>query len=97
MKKDSKTNLDLIDALTDDEIDTSDIPPLGKSFFANAELRLPKTKSTITIRIDPDVLHWFKRQGKGYQSKMNAVLRLYVEAQQVSAPAKKAARQTITR
>ena len=80
MKKRSKTNLDLIDSLTDEEIDTSDIAPLDKSFFANAKLRLPETKTTITIRVDPDVLLWFKQQGKGYQSKINAVLRLYAEA-----------------
>lgn len=80
MKKRSKTNLDLIDSLTDEEIDTSEIPPLDKSFFANAKLRMPETKTTITIRVDPDVLLWFKQQGKGYQSKINAVLRLYAEA-----------------
>ncbi len=80
MKKRSKTNLDLIDSLTDEEIDTSDIAPLDKSFFANAKLRMPETKTTITIRVDPDVLLWFKQQGKGYQSKINAVLRLYAEA-----------------
>ena len=84
MKKISKTNLDLLDSLTDEEIDTSDIAPLDQSFFANAKLRLPETKTTITIRIDPDVLLWFKGQGKGYQSKMNAVLRLYAETQKRS-------------
>ena len=83
-KKISKTNLDLLDSLDDKDIDTSDIAPLDKSFFANAKLRLPETKTTITIRIDPDVLYWFKQQGKGYQSKMNAVLRLYAETQKRS-------------
>jgi uncharacterized protein (DUF4415 family) len=80
MNKRSKTNLELLDSLTDEEIDTSDISPLDQSFFANAKLRLPETKTTITIRIDPDVLSWFKQQGKGYQSKMNAVLRLYADS-----------------
>ncbi len=81
MKKRSKTNLARIDALTDETIDTSDIPPLGKNFFANAKLRLPQRKATITMRVDADVLEWFKRRGKGYQSRMNAVLRMFVEAQ----------------
>ena len=81
MKTRSKTNLALIDRLTDDEIDTTDIPPLDASFFANATVRLPARKTTITMRVDPDIVMWFKRQGKGYQSKMNAVLRLYVESQ----------------
>ena len=80
MNKRSKTNLALLDSLTDDAINTSDIPPLDKSFFTNAKLQMPETKTTITIRIDPDVLQWFKQQGKGYQSKMNAVLRLYADA-----------------
>ena len=89
MNKHSKTSLDLLDALSEEEIDTTDIPPLGPSFFANAKLRLPETKTTITIRIDPDVLFWFKQQGKGYQSKMNAVLRMYADAHKQSLPQKR--------
>ena len=81
MKQRSKTNLELLDSLADKDIDTSEIVPLDKAFFAGAKLRLPETKTTITIRIDPDVLLWFKKEGKGYQSKMNAVLRLYAETQ----------------
>lgn len=45
MKKGSKTKLDLIDSLTDEDIDTSDIAPLGKFFFTDAQLRLAKTMS----------------------------------------------------
>ncbi|MCI0525365.1 MAG: BrnA antitoxin family protein [Acidobacteria bacterium] len=81
MKKQSKTNLAQIDAMKDEEVDTSDIPPLTKEFFKKATLRLPTRKETITIRVDADVLSWFKRQGKGYQSRMNAVLKMFVEAQ----------------
>ena len=84
MNKHSKTNLDLLDSLSEEEINTADIPPLGQAFFANAKLRLPEVKTTITIRIDPDVLLWFKQQGKGYQSKMNAVLRMYADAHKQS-------------
>ena len=69
-----------IDALKDEAIDTSDIAPLDKSFFAKAHLRMPTRKATITMRIDADVLNWFRLQGKRYQSRMNAVLRMYVEA-----------------
>ena len=43
-------------------------------------LRLPLNKQQITLRLDPDVIGWFKRTGKGYQSRMGAVLRSYVEA-----------------
>jgi uncharacterized protein (DUF4415 family) len=75
----SRTDWDRVDAMTDEEIDTSDIPPLDEAFFAAAELRMPQAKPSITIRIDPDVLDWFKSQGRGYQTRINAVLRRYVE------------------
>ena len=80
-KNTSQTDWERVDALTDDEIDTSDIPPLDDDFFANAELRMPEPKQAITIRVDKEVLDWFKSQGKGYQTRMNAVLRMYMEGQ----------------
>ena len=79
MNDTSQTDWDRIDAMTDEDIDTSDIPPLDDDFFASAELRLPKPKKSITIRIDEDVLDWYKAQGKGYQTRMNATLRLYMK------------------
>lgn len=81
MKRVSRTDWKRVDALKDEEIDTSDIPVLDKDFFAEAELRIPGAKPSVTIRLDPDVLDWFKSQGKGYQTRINAVLRRYVEAQ----------------
>jgi uncharacterized protein (DUF4415 family) len=51
---------------------------LGKAFFARAELKMPQNKSTVTIRLDRDILEWFKKQGRRYQTKINAVLRMYV-------------------
>ena len=81
MKKPSRTDWDRVDAMKDEEIDTSDIPPLDEAFFAEAALRMPQAKPSITIRLDPDVLDWFKSQGQGYQTRINAVLRRYVEAQ----------------
>jgi uncharacterized protein (DUF4415 family) len=76
----SYSDWDRIDAMTDKDIDTSEIPPLDGAFFATGQLRLPKPKPAITIRLDPDVLAWYRAQGKGYQTRMNAVLRLYMEA-----------------
>jgi uncharacterized protein (DUF4415 family) len=76
----SQTDWERIDALTDVEIDTSDIAPLDNNFFANAQLRLPETKQAVTIRLDQDVVQWFKSQGKGYQTRINAVLRTYMDA-----------------
>ena len=58
-------------------IDTSDIPPLGERFFANAS-RNPfyrPLKQSTTVRLDADVLAWLKAQGPGYQTRLNAILR----------------------
>lgn len=76
----TQEELERLDALTDDEIDTSDIPPLGDEFWKNAKVVFPKQKQAISIRLDDDILEWFKAQGKGYQSRINAVLRSFMEA-----------------
>jgi uncharacterized protein (DUF4415 family) len=79
MKKKSKTDLARVKAMKDSEIDYSDIAPLDKDFFKKAVL-WPGTKKQITLRLDPDVVDFFKKKGRGYQSTINAVLRKYVEA-----------------
>jgi uncharacterized protein (DUF4415 family) len=78
MTLDSETNWERIDKLTDEEIDTSDIPPLD-DFFADAELRLPKGKVPVVLSVDADVFHWFKSQGPEYHNLINSALRVYVE------------------
>ena len=78
----SQTDWERIDAMTDQDIDTSDIPPLDDTFFENAELRLPEPKQSITIRLDQDVLTWYRSFGKGYQTRINAVLRTYMETRE---------------
>lgn len=80
-KRLSRADWDRVDAMSDEEINTSEIPPLDERFFAGAELRMPASKSSSTIRLDPEVLEWFKSQGKGYQTRINSVLRMYMEAQ----------------
>jgi uncharacterized protein (DUF4415 family) len=57
--------------------DAGAIPP---GFWDQATVRLPSNKQQITLRLDPEIIGWFKRTGKGYQSRMGAVLRSYVEA-----------------
>lgn len=57
--------------------DAGVIPP---GFWDNARLVMPETKQQITLRLDPEVIRFFKRGGKGYQSRMGAVLRSYVAA-----------------
>jgi uncharacterized protein (DUF4415 family) len=75
----STKRLEEIQNIPDEDIDTSDIPELDAHFWENAKLVQPMTKQAISLRIDSDVLQWFKNQGKGYQSLMNAVLRSYFE------------------
>ena len=79
-KKRSRTNWARIDALKDKAIDMSDIPEQGKAFFKRAVLRLPEPKTAVTIRLDQQVLKWFKAKGPGYQTRINALLRAYMEA-----------------
>jgi uncharacterized protein (DUF4415 family) len=79
--RESRTDWRKLAALPDDGIDMSDIPELDEDFFREAKLRLPKGKQSVSLRVDNDVLDWFKRQGKGYQTKINAILRAYVRAQ----------------
>jgi uncharacterized protein (DUF4415 family) len=76
----SKKRLKGLKAIKDSAIDTTDVPELNARFWRSAKLELPRAKKAISIRLDPDVLDWFKSQGKGYQSIMNAVLRSFVEA-----------------
>jgi uncharacterized protein (DUF4415 family) len=83
LKNASQTDWERVESMTDEEIDTSDIPPLDDDFFAHAELRLPEPKQSITIRLDADVVEWFKAQGKGYQTRMNAILRRYMEVHMI--------------
>jgi len=81
MTKASKTDWSRLAQQSDRDIDTSDIPELGEDFFREAELRVP-AKQTVTIRLDSDVLAWFKEQGAGYQTRINQLLRQYMQAQQ---------------
>ncbi len=76
----SKTQWDRVRKMQDNEIDYSDNPPLDEAFFEEAVV-WKGIKKQITLRIDPDVIDFFKKQGKGYQTVINEVLRKYVEAQ----------------
>ena len=83
---DSRTDWDRLDALADDEIDFSDAPEITPEMFAQAVVRdglkQPAKKRQVTLRVDGDVLDWFRSQGKGYQTRINALLRAYMEAHQ---------------
>jgi uncharacterized protein (DUF4415 family) len=65
----------------DSEIDLSDMPELTDEWFAKARIVYPhERKQQLTVRLDADVVDFFKAKGKGYQTRMNEVLRTYVEA-----------------
>lgn len=77
LTEERKAELQALAEMPDSEIDYSDIPPLDDAFWKNA-VRNPfyrPTKTHASVRIDSDVLEWLKRQGKGYQTRMNAILR----------------------
>jgi uncharacterized protein (DUF4415 family) len=77
MTEEQHARLALLAKIPDNEIDYSDIPPLGDEIWKNA-IRNPfykPTKQATTVRIDADVLLWLKSAGKGYQTRINAILR----------------------
>ena len=84
----SKTDWGRVDSkseeeLTQNAISDPDNPPIDEEFFSRAkQVYPPQSKQQITLRIDSDILDWFKKQGKGYQTMMNAVLRAYKESQE---------------
>lgn len=65
--------------MKDEDVDLSDIPELDDDFFKNAVLVLPKPKATVTLRVDSDVIAWYRARGKGYQTLINAVLKGWAE------------------
>ena len=78
MKKKSETKRKKLSVMTDKDIDFSDISELDESFFREARWQ-PPVKKPVTIRIDEDVLAWFRGQGPGYQPRINMLLRRYME------------------
>jgi uncharacterized protein (DUF4415 family) len=86
MSNTSRTNWARIDAMTDDEIDTSDIPPLTDEFFSKAKLRTHSSSlATVAVRIDAETLAWFQSKGKEAEQHMAAALQIYAEAQKNAA------------
>jgi uncharacterized protein (DUF4415 family) len=80
LEKKSETDWARLEAMTDDEVDTSDIPPLDEKFFANAKLRMPKDKVSVLVNVDRETSDWYKSQGEEAKDLMSAALRIYAEA-----------------
>ncbi len=82
--KKSRTDWKRVDALQDNDINLSDVPEVSPEMFASAIVRRGlkpvSRKAQLTLRVDNDVLDWFKKQGQGYQTKINALLRAYMDA-----------------
>lgn len=76
----SRTNWAALEAMEDEGIDYSDIPPLTEEFFEKATLRIPAPQAQRLVQIDPDVLKWFQAQGGEYRALINSVLRRYIES-----------------
>lgn len=85
----SEKRLAELAAKQDAAIDYSDIPELSPDFWKGATLHTPEPKTGVFIRLDADVLEWMKAQGKGYQTRINAILRSYYEAHRENTPAPK--------
>ena len=66
--------------MQDKDIDYSEIPEFDEAFLRSVEMKITPEKKSISLRVDADVLDWMKGQGKGYQSRINAILRSYYEA-----------------
>ena len=81
--RESRTDYNYIDNLKDNQIDFSGCPEITPEIFAKAIVRkglkpLPR-KSQITLRIDADVLSWFRKHGNGYQTQINSLLKAYMQ------------------
>jgi uncharacterized protein (DUF4415 family) len=80
----SETNWERFHSIKDEEIDLTDHPELTPDMFVNAVVRkglkpVPR-KSQLTLRIDEEVIDFFKSQGRGYQTRINQLLRAHMEA-----------------
>ncbi|KAF0112838.1 MAG: hypothetical protein FD163_1909 [Hyphomonadaceae bacterium] len=73
----SKERIKELQARNDDQIDYSDIPELNDEFWENAVLVMPDKTQMVTLRVKKSVLDTYKSLGKGYQTRMNAVLETY--------------------
>ena len=76
----SETNWEMIDSLTDETIDRSELAPLDESFFARATWRIPEGQAIVTVPVDADLLAWFQAQGSESEQRIIAALRIYAEA-----------------
>ena len=78
MSPSNKTDINKLNNLKDKDINYSDVAETDAAFWKDAEVIYPSTKTHLSIRLDDDIVNWFKKFGRGYQTKINAVLRSYI-------------------
>ena len=76
----SRTNWAALEAMSDEEIDYSEISPLTEEFFAKATLRIPSAQTRNLVQLDPNIMSWFQSQGVEYKTLINSVLRRHIES-----------------
>ncbi len=79
MKVSSKTRYEKVLKLKDSEIDYTDIPETDEKFWKDAEVFYPDQKVQVSIRLDKEIISWFKQFGRGYQTRINSVWRSYIK------------------
>ena len=85
-RRKGKTDWKRVDALSEEEREEAaqsdpDAQPTTEDFWHDAVIVMPEPKKSVTLRLDQDMLEWYKKQGRGYQTRMNAALRAFMEAQ----------------
>ena len=85
-KMKDRTDWARVNAMSEEEIERNaaedpDNPPWTEKEWARARVVWPQGKAPVTLRLDRDIIAWFKARGRGYQTRINAVLRAFVEAQ----------------
>jgi uncharacterized protein (DUF4415 family) len=83
-KTEPATDWDRLRTVTDDDVHAAiasdpDIKPTDEAFWKDVHVVMPQRKETVTIRLDADLLAWFRRE-RGYQTRINAILRAYMAA-----------------
>ncbi len=91
LPEDTETDWEQLEAMSEEQINEAaasdpDARPTDADFWKDAKIVMPKSKQSITLRVDRDVLAFFKEEGTGYQTRMNAVLRAFMEHQRKDKP-----------
>jgi len=85
LTKEQQEEIRQLQEMPDDEIDYSDIPPVTDLSKAVVGRFYKPIKETVTIRLDADVLDWLKQGGKGYQTRVNSILRAVMDQRKKTA------------